>query len=639
MKSYQELFAELKRRKVFKVAAVYGGVAFVLLQVAELLGQGLRLPDSFMPFITAVVLLGFPLALILAWAFEVTPEGVHRTDRAAPGEIEGILAQPASKRWPHGLLALLGVAALLGGTWWAGRQSGVEAVGADGRPEALELAYATPDEDPRPSIAVLPFVNMSADEEQEYFSDGITEEILNTLANVDELRVSGRTSAFAYKGRAVDLRTIGEELGVHYLIEGSVRKAGDQLRITAQLIDATDGSHLWSDQYDRELKDVFAIQTEIAESIAGALTVPLGLEGDETLVTPTSDLTAYDLYLAGRTRMRERGLGLLEAKRMFEAAIARDSSWAPAWAALAETSEIRIWYSETFPDSIPDSASVQQALEEAERAARRALELDEQNASALVALGSVQRDRGQWDVAEATYRRALSLDPDNPEAHQQYGELLREVGRIGEAVRALDRAAALDPAPIRIDLLAGHLVLDDRLDEALEVYKVGLRRDPEVTLPRLWGNAGLARVMAGQEEAAVDAFQALERQIVRPDRMPDLVRRFVRGFIMADSSVIPAPIRSDLAPEMWMLMGYRDRAVATLRERSFLVHGIVPLPSDFWHPIFDPLRSDPEFAALVAASGAPRMVPERTPPSKRTRPLILQEDGEPGAKAQGAATS
>jgi len=437
----------------------------------------------------------------------------------------------------------------------------------------------------------------------------------------------------------VDPRTIGEELGVHYLIEGSVRKAGDQLRITAQLIDATDGSHLWSDQYDRELKDVFAIQTEIAESIAAALRVPLGLEGDETLVTPTSDLAAYDLYLAGRTKMRERGVGLLEAKRLFEAAIARDSGWAPAWAALAEASEIRIWYNETFPDSMPDSVSVRTALADAERAARRALELDGRNASALVALGSLQRDRGQWDTAEATYRRALALDPDNPEAHQQYGEFLREVGRIGEAVRALDRAAALDPAPIRIDLLGLHLELDDRPEEALEVYEIGPQRDPDVTLPRLWVDAAMARMWAGDEEAALDAFQAFAGEFAPPGMNPDEVAEdlggFVRGVVTSDSSLIPDAIRSGLPPDVWRMMGGRDRALAMLHGQNPLVPAGVPLPSTFWHPVYDPIRSHPEFAGLMEASGAPRMVPQRTPPSERTRPLILQESsvGRPGSGA------
>ena len=181
---------------------------------------------------------------------------------------------------------------------------------------------------------------MSPEGDQEYFSDGMTEEILNTLAKIQELRVAARTSAFAFKGttsRPAQRRATARR---RYLVEGSVRKAGDQLRITAQLIDASNGSHLWSDTYDRTLDDVFAIQTEIAEAIAEQLRVPLGLEGDEPR-HPTADLEAYDLYLAGRAQMRQRGDGLREAIRLFEAAIARDSGWAPAWAALAEAHEIR----------------------------------------------------------------------------------------------------------------------------------------------------------------------------------------------------------------------------------------------------------------------------------------------------------
>ncbi len=219
MKSYQQFFAELKRRKVFKVAAVYGAASFILLQMADLLGQGLRLGDTFLPFITAIVLLGFPLALILAWAFEVTPEGVQRTGAASAGEIEGLVSAPISQRWPAGLMALAGVGALVAGAWWVGRQTAVESAtsSADNiaaAPAEVRLAFVDPSEDPRPSIAVLPFADMSRDGDQEYFSDGITEEILNTLAKIHDLRVSARTSAFAYKNVQLNLRDIGLELGV-----------------------------------------------------------------------------------------------------------------------------------------------------------------------------------------------------------------------------------------------------------------------------------------------------------------------------------------------------------------------------------------------------------------------------------------
>jgi TolB-like protein len=328
MRSHQQFFAELKRRNVFKVSAVYGAVAFGLIQVADPLADAMRLPDVFVPFVVALLVLGFPAALVLAWAFELSPQGVRKMGAATAGEIEAIVAQPASKRWPAGVLALAGVALLVAGAWWAGRQSGAaEAeIGTAERADAVQLAFTDPAEDERPSIAVLPFDDMSPDGDQAYFSDGMTEEILNVLAKIRELRVAARTSVFALKNVDLTATEVGDTLDVGHFVEGSVRKAGDRLRITAQLIDTSDGSHLWSESYDRDLEDVFAIQTEIAEAIAAELRVPLGLEEGERLVSPTRDLRAYDLYLAGRARMRERGTSLDEAVELFEAAIAQDSA-------------------------------------------------------------------------------------------------------------------------------------------------------------------------------------------------------------------------------------------------------------------------------------------------------------------------
>jgi len=349
MRSYQQFLAELKRRKVFKVVAVYGAVAFGLLQVADPLATALGLPDAFLTYVVAILFLGFPLAIVFAWAFEVTPDGVLKTGTAAPGEIEAIVSLPASKRWPAGLMALAGVGALVAGGWWVGRQTAPEMPDTAAAAESasdIRLAFTDPGDDLRPSLAVLPFADMSPEGDQEYFSDGITEEILNTLARIRELKVAARTSAFAFKGQDLDMRVIGDSLGVAYLIEGSVRKAGNQLRITAQLISAADGTHLWSDQYDRPMDDVFAIQTEIALAIAEELRIPLGLDDPSGLVTPTADLEAYDLYLAGLAQMRTRGAAVAEAARLFESAIARDSTWAPAWAKLAEAREILTFYPE-----------------------------------------------------------------------------------------------------------------------------------------------------------------------------------------------------------------------------------------------------------------------------------------------------
>ncbi|MBW2162512.1 MAG: tetratricopeptide repeat protein [Deltaproteobacteria bacterium] len=482
--SYQQFFAELKRRRVFRVMAAYGIIGFGIIEAAEAIFPRVALPDWAVTLVVWLTLLGFPIAVLLAWAFDATPGGMRRTADATPEEISEIIAQPASRHWSAGLLALAGVLLLFGG-WWIGQRDlgpDSDSVTTDMAPADVRLALTDLSNDPRPSLAVLPFVNMSADENQEYFSDGITEEIVNVLAKLPELRVAARTSAFAFKGRQVDLRMVGDSLGVGFLIEGSVRKEGDQLRITAQLIDAADGSHLWSDSYDRTLDNVFQIQTEIAEAIAEALRVPLGIDDASRLVTPTTDIEAYDLYLAGRARMRERSAALREANQLFKAAIARDSMWAPAWAGLAESLELTGWYYEAWDEPPTDSATFVIGRDSlwagAESAARRALELDPNNASANVALGSVLRNDRRWVDSEEAYVRAISVDPDNPEAHQQYAEMLLDVGRIVEGRRAAERAVALDRVPIRILWHARGLIVDGRAENALPVIEAGFDEFP-----------------------------------------------------------------------------------------------------------------------------------------------------------------
>ncbi|HSM09352.1 MAG TPA: tetratricopeptide repeat protein [Gemmatimonadota bacterium] len=602
MKSYQQLFAELKRRHVFKVSAIYGGTSFVVLQLADILLPALGLPEWTITFMVAILVLAFPVALLLAWAFEMTPEGVKRTGSATSAEIEGILSQPASQRWPAGLLALLGVVALLGSGWWIGRRTApVAEADARGTEAAnVSLAGIAPSEDDRSSIAVLPFTDMSSAGDQEYFGDGMTEEILNTLAKIRELRVAGRTSAFAYKGENEDLRKIGRELGVEYLVEGSVRKEGDELRITAQLIDAADGSHVWSESYDRRLENVFQIQEEIAESIATALRVPLGLDASE-LVQPTADLEAYDLYLAGRARMRERYGSLKEAIRLFEAAIARDSTWAPAWAGLAESLELIGWYPSAWDETPADpedrNTVIRGFWRRSETAARRALELDPDNASANVALGSVLRNRRQWKGSEAAYLQALAGDPENPEAYQQYGDMLTQMGRIQEGRRAVERAVQLDRAPVRIVWHGNVLEADDRIAEARRVIEEGLAEYPDyddlhraylriITLYGEPADNGEARL------AVVDSLRRVAAQI-RAGRRPGSTWISVRY------------------PLIWMAAGERDSAIARLP--NVAEDAAVIVLHLLWLPIMDPLRDDPVYLATLRAMNLEGRTVDRTP--------------------------
>ncbi|MFQ5529862.1 MAG: hypothetical protein ACE5FP_05870 [Gemmatimonadota bacterium] len=602
MKSYQQFFAEMKRRHVFKVAAIYGIVAFGVLQAADMALPRLGLPDWTVTFMLALVLLAFPVVLIIAWAFEVTPDGVKKTDAAAPGEIESIVGAPMSERWPAGILALVGVVALLGSGWWIGRRTAPGASAGEESATSADVRLAMGDlaDDDRTSIAVLPFDDMSAAGDQEYFGDGMTEEILNTLAKVRDLRVAGRTSAFAYKGEDKDLREIGAELGVSYLVEGSVRKDGDLLRITAQLIDTGDGSHVWSESYDRRMEGVFQIQREIAEAIAAELRIPLGLDGSE-LVHPTADLEAYDLYLAGRAKMRLRGLAVGEAVELFEAAIARDSSWAPAWAGLAEATELKGWYSQTW-DDVPDDprayAERQDAVwRNAETAARRALRLDPDNASAYVALGSVLRNRYAWSDSEAAFLRALASDPDSPEAHQQYGTMLLMAGRIREGRRATDRAAALDRVAIRVIWQAAGYAYDGDSEQTVSVLREGVRDFPNSPI-------GLAFAL-DRELVATGRFEeyAARRELGESGR--DSV---VTALHLGDHRVLPAALLA--RPSVWMALGQPDSAlsrVASLLEDRGVTHSWI------WSPPLDAIRGEPEMQAVLRRLNLTGHTPDRTP--------------------------
>jgi TolB-like protein/Tfp pilus assembly protein PilF len=429
----------LKRRHIYRVAAAYAVVAWVLIQLVSNISPMLRLPDWAGTLVLVLLFVGFPVALLFAWIHQLAPEG-------------GALAPVTTGKLDWVLIGALVVVIALVSYQQLAPAPGARIAESQQASVAAARAVAST-QTGAISIAVLPFVNLSSDKEQEFFSDGMTEEITSALAQLPDLRVVARTSAFQFKNQSQDLRMVGQSLGATHLIEGSIRRAGDRIRITAQLIRADDGSHLWADNYDRELKDVFAIQEDIAQAIAGALRVPLGLKKGESLVrNATSDVNSHEQYLRAKALVRSRG-GSRGAKPLADAAILleqlvnRDPNYAPAWALLAEA------YT-TLPDYVSAFASgdveelhrvVKASLPKAEAAARRAIELDPKSGDGYLNLGFTQATRFQWLAAEELYSKALMLDPDNPEGLHRYGNLLAAVGRIKDSLAMRQRLQQLEP--------------------------------------------------------------------------------------------------------------------------------------------------------------------------------------------------
>jgi TolB-like protein/lipoprotein NlpI len=405
------LFVELKRRNVFRVGVAYAITTWVLLQIIDVVAPILELPEWAPRLVLVILAVGFFPAMIFAWAFELTPEGLKREKEVDRTES---ITNVTGKKLDRMIIVVLAVAVAL---------LLVDRFTGQPRPDGEVARTASK------SIAVLPFINMSSDSEQDYFSDGITEEILNSLAAVKELKVAGRTSSFAFKGQNDDLRKIGDTLGVDNILEGSVRKAGTTVRITAQLIQVEDGFHLWSETYDRELTDIFAIQEEIATEILTQLRATLLAEEVDAFEAQRTDPEVYDLYLLARQRMYNRTRQTIEsAVDLLDKAIAKDPGYAPAY---AQRGIAAIFLSDRSYGTMPKTEAYRQGKQFIDRA----LELDPELAEAWAGLGLYYNDQPTGhEEAISALTRALELNPSLIDASNW---LYIAFGRVGNEVGAL----------------------------------------------------------------------------------------------------------------------------------------------------------------------------------------------------------
>jgi TolB-like protein/Flp pilus assembly protein TadD len=414
-KSKKSFFTQLRERKVIRVAIAYVIVGWIMMQVGEVTFEALGLPAWALTLLIVIVLLGFPIALVLAWAFEVTPQGLRKDPTAARAAAEEV-------------------------------------------PPVLDRAA--------PSIAVLPFDDMSEHGDQAYFCEGIAEEILNALCKVANLRVASRITAFRFGGKIADVQEIGRRLKVQTVLEGSVRKSGDRLRITAQLVKTADGYHLWSQQYDRRLEDIFAIQEEIADSIANALSVTLKRKSasEQQPVDPK----AYDLFLRGLGYFARQNIqDTIYARQMFQRALDVDPDFGRAWAGLAYTYGFEYMYF--------NATDVNR--DEALRTSRRALELAPDLAESHVSAGIAQCMVRDYAQAEVEFEKAIELDPEHFDAWYFFGRSKVHEGDIERALGLFERAARVRPEDYQSVLLQPQLYhsLGDRKRE-METARRGIER-------------------------------------------------------------------------------------------------------------------------------------------------------------------
>ena len=436
--------AHPRAKRLWQVGVAYAVVGLAIIGGANDILPNVGLGEVALTWVIAVVALGLPVALLLTW----------RLDRS---ELASVAAEPRAARF-------------------------------DRLPAHRRLA-------------VLPLLSIDAEEGQEYFADGMTEELIGVLSRSSGLDVIARTSVMRYRGSPRSVREIGEDLTVGVVLEGSVRRAGSRLRVTVRLVDAESERPLWSDDFDREIEDVFAIQSDIARGVAAALKVTLREEHDELLHRePTSDLSAYDLYLLGRHHLSLRTEdGIRQAIQHFESALDRDSAFALAWSGLADGYVLALVGYASIP--------AKEAIRRGREAAEEALALDESLADPHVSLGYLETNRWRWEPARAEFERALELSPSHAQAHQWFAHYLIYRGDLHEAVEYAERASTLDPlANVILNETSWPYLYLGRFEEAAERSQKVIHRDPEYAMAYL--NLGNAAEALGRFEEAVTYYRA-----------------------------------------------------------------------------------------------------------------------------------
>jgi serine/threonine-protein kinase len=577
-----EIFAELRRRRVFRALLGWGIASFAILQIVEPVMHAYHLPEWTLTVVVTVLAAGFPITVILSWIYDLTATGVIRT--AAPSW----QSRPWSARARTiGLLLGLGLAAAAPGLVYFFVWPGAARVHAPAGPAKAASAEI-------PSIAVLPFVNLSSDREQEYFSDGITDEILNELAQVKGLRVIGRTSSFSMKGKNEDLRVIGQRLGATNLLEGSVRKAGTRVRITAQLVEATGGSHLWSQEFDRDLTDVFGVQEEIARAVAAALRLRL-LPG-QAEPAHRADPAAHDQYLLGVAYLaRGSGPSYEQAVKVLRRSVSLDPGYAQAWAALAMA---LFWHADQA-----SGGDVASEWPEALAAAEKSIALAPDHAEGYQARGLVREGAHQdWEGARSDLEKARSLSPQNPAVLSQTASLLAALGNLTEAIPLLEQAATIDPLSPDIGATLSAVYLGTgQLPLAEAAARRALETSPDHG--RAARNLGFALLLQGRNEEARQAFQRSSNPlfvhmgnilVAHALGHDDEARRGLAKLLEGDRTLQA----SYQVAQIHAWMGDVDRAFDWLR-RAVTAHdaGLLYVKYD---PILKPLRADPRYAALLS---------------------------------------
>jgi TolB-like protein/Flp pilus assembly protein TadD len=549
----ENFFAELKRRNVYKVAVAYAVVGWLLVQVTTQIFPIFEIPNWAVRLIVLVIIIGFPIALVIAWAFEITPEGIKRTEDV------DVTAKPSRGRaWIYVAIvgALLSVSLFILGRYTASRAGSAEGGRAGGTPL------------PEKSIAILPFENLSEEKANAYFAEGIKDEILTKLAAVRDLKVISRTSTAKYQSKPDNLKTVAQELGVSTILEGAVQRAGDKVRVNVQLIDARADTHLWAKSYDRDFKDVLAVESEVAEEIAEALKANLSPRESHILAAAsTHDPEAHDLYLRAEYERHEAESSLSEdefdrAETFYRQALARDPNFVEAASTLAYVRLYRHWFvSPLAPQELdevraiidralavaPDSPDAHYALgafyywgyreyEKALAEFRRTLELQPNNASTRQFCGWIYRRRGEWERSLADAKRAEELDPRDASIPANMGGIYVSLRLWGEADRTGLRALAMDPhnAVAAILLCTARLNATGDISAARRVFD-GFPDNSRTSSISFQGDAtaifGVRAYLDVIERRFTDALQVFDREIGNSD--PDHLQKLtVRAMVL-----------------------------------------------------------------------------------------------------------